>query len=157
MSFQRRSGGNFQTGKRIAIDTRARADLRGVLQRFAKQNVFEKQRHAFVVGPSPATLAWLTRHAVGIQEHFLRIKRELRSRAAQLSMATPRWSERDLIERVYRGAAMLSERLGVSFHVDHVVPIKSELVCGLHVHANLQVLESKENSRKGNRHWPDMP
>ncbi len=104
-----------------------------------------------------ATMQWLVDHALGIQAHFLRLKAEERSRACQQRVATPRWSERTLIERVYRETAMLSERCGVSFHVDHVVPIKSKLVCGLHVHANLQVLDAPTNISKGNRHWPDMP
>ncbi len=41
--------------------------------------------------------------------------------------------------------------------VDHVVPVNSPLVCGLHVFPNLQLLHQKLNVAKGNRHWPDMP
>lgn len=33
----------------------------------------------------------------------------------------------------------------------------SKLVCGLHVEHNLRVITQKENQRKNNVFWPDMP
>ncbi len=46
---------------------------------------------------------------------------------------------------------------GIDWQIDHVVPLVSKLVCGLHVAANLAVIPAKMNQSKGNRHWPDMP
>lgn len=34
--------------------------------------------------------------------------------------------------------------------VDHIIPIKHDLVCGLHVVANLQYLTKEDNDKKGN-------
>lgn len=69
-------------------------------------------------------------------------------RASKLK-ATPSWSEKELIEKVYLKASSYGA------HVDHIVPLKSEVVCGLHVWANLQLLPPTDNISKGNRSWPD--
>ena len=47
--------------------------------------------------------------------------------------------------------------LGFKWEVDHIVPLQSKLVCGLHVHNNLQVITALENIKKHNKVWPDMP
>ena len=63
--------------------------------------------------------------------------------------ATPAWTDHNKIADIYTEA----HRLGL--HVDHIVPLVSELVCGLHTHQNLQMLTPEENRSKGNRWWPD--
>jgi hypothetical protein len=61
------------------------------------------------------------------------------------------------IDLWYTGAKTMTQLIGKPYHVDHVVPLKSKLVCGLHVPANMQILPGADNSAKGNRYWPDMP
>jgi hypothetical protein len=43
---------------------------------------------------------------------------------------------------------------GFKWHVDHIVPLISRFVCGLHNECNLAVIPAKQNIIKGNRHWP---
>lgn len=69
----------------------------------------------------------------------------------------PNWANLDKIEEIYSKSKELEKRLGIKFHVDHIVPIKSKLVCGLHVENNLQLLVPEENLAKLNTYWPDMP
>lgn len=71
-------------------------------------------------------------------------------RAKQLK-ATPSWCNRAEILTIYRKA----KELGM--HVDHIIPLRSKYVCGLHIPANLQLLTPQENFKKNNKYWPDMP
>lgn len=78
-------------------------------------------------------------------------------RLALQRKATPSWADLALIESIYVEAKRLEAESGVKWHVDHAVPLKSKLVCGLHVQDNLVLLTAAENIAKSNRHWPDMP
>jgi hypothetical protein len=71
--------------------------------------------------------------------------------------AVPLWADLREIESAYKAAALLSKQTGYVWHVDHAVPLKHTLVCGLHCGANLQLLPGRLNASKGNRYWPDMP
>lgn len=81
-------------------------------------------------------------------------------RRSFLLKAIPSWSDefdKFFIQEIYALAAKRTELLGIDFAVDHIVPLNSEIVCGLHCKDNLQILTASENSRKSNRYWPDMP
>ena len=70
----------------------------------------------------------------------------------------PWWNEfRSEIAKVYKEARRLTKETGVVHSVDHIVPLKGQLVCGLHVYWNMQVIELGSNIAKSNHTWPDMP
>lgn len=71
--------------------------------------------------------------------------------------ATPSWANLFFIEEAYDLAQLRTKATGFKWHVDHIVPLRSKSVCGLHVENNLQVIPAIHNISKGNRHWPDMP
>lgn len=74
-----------------------------------------------------------------------------RRRAAKFQ-ATPTWADKKAIERIYQEASQMA-----GYEVDHIVPLNSKIVSGLHVPANLQIIKCRENRSKGNKFWPDMP
>jgi hypothetical protein len=77
-------------------------------------------------------------------------------RDASKKNATPPWSKADDIARVYAVCDRVTKRTGITHHVDHIVPLVSDKVCGLHVFHNLAVVTAKENQSKSNRMWPGM-
>lgn len=78
-------------------------------------------------------------------------------RRASERMAKPIWYRSEKVREMCMEASKLSSDSSLKWHVDHIVPLKSDLVCGLHWHGNMQVITSTENQSKSNRHWPDMP
>lgn len=76
---------------------------------------------------------------------------------ARKIMATPKWASTESIDELYLEADELTKTTGIRHSVDHIVPLKNRIVCGLHCEANLRVITLSENCSKGNYHWPDMP
>lgn len=85
-----------------------------------------------------------------------RAKRKATRRAAEFN-ATPAWANLFFIGEAYHLAKLREKATGFKWHVDHIVPLNSPLVCGLHVEHNLQVIPARTNLSKSNLAWPDMP
>lgn len=75
-------------------------------------------------------------------------------RRALKKQATPAWAKREEIKKIYREAKRLEKETGIPHHVDHIYPLISPYLCGLHVENNLQILTSVENFTKNNKTWP---
>ena len=71
-------------------------------------------------------------------------------RRACKRQACPRWVNRKDLRAIYAEARIRTKETGIKHHVDHIVPLVHDEVCGLHVPWNLQVLTAEENLRKSN-------
>lgn len=71
--------------------------------------------------------------------------------------AVPPWFDKVLVEEAYHLAQLRGKATGFPWHVDHIVPLQSSRVCGLHTIENLQVIPGVLNLSKSNRYWPGMP
>lgn len=72
-------------------------------------------------------------------------------------LAAPHWADPSVIRELYAVARRVTKSTGIKWAVDHIVPLQSELVCGLHCEANLRVIPDSLNKSKSNRSWPGHP
>lgn len=76
------------------------------------------------------------------------MRREYQARKrADLLQRTPIWADLIKIKEIYK-------KCPINYHVDHIVPLQGELVCGLHVENNLQYLTATQNIEKSNKFIP---
>ncbi len=127
-----------------------------------KSPVFKAEKSARMVGSSNPRFTGEGR--VSISASGVRYRRQskaaetariLRRKVAKLR-AIPAWANFGKIARFYTEAQRLTELLGERYEVDHIVPLQSRVVCGLHNEFNLQVLPAALNKSKSNRFWPDQ-
>ena len=79
--------------------------------------------------------------------------KKARRRAVEMQRK-PKWlTDEDMwvIKEIYALAAIRTKQFGFVWHVDHIVPLQGENVCGLHVPNNLQVIPAVQNWVKGAR------
>lgn len=93
---------------------------------------------------------------VQVAERPRNCERQRRYTAKKLQ-AVPPWADIAGIRLIYDRCAEVTAATGIVHHVDHIVPLQSKFVCGLHVDHNLQILPASKNQSKGNRVWPDCP
>jgi hypothetical protein len=80
-------------------------------------------------------------------------------REDRIKQATPLWLTKEMksqIREMYDLRKEISDKEGREYHIDHIVPIKGEYVCGLHVPWNLQILLGEDNLEKSNKHESDF-
>lgn len=73
------------------------------------------------------------------------------NRRAGIKRACPIWVSKKDIENIYAEAISKTKHTGILHHVDHIIPLHGNGVCGLHVPWNLQILTAEENLKKTNK------
>ncbi len=76
-------------------------------------------------------------------------------RYINLKEAMPKWVNQKDIKIIYIKRNYLNTIWGTHFEVDHIIPITSKTVCGLHTEANLQLLDASLNGSKLNTYQQD--
>ena len=91
--------------------------------------------------------AWKERNTVWVRA-------DTKARRRKHRVATPKWLTREQkgqIRELYKIAITMTKTTGEQYVVDHIVPLRSEFVCGLHVPWNLRVIPRQENLLKSNK------
>jgi hypothetical protein len=82
------------------------------------------------------------------RSYYLKNKQKVLSLSRTLHLnrkkRTPKWANLKTIYEFYKNRP-------IGYHVDHIIPLNGENVCGLHVENNLQYLPINENLAKSNK------
>lgn len=125
------------------------------IAREAKRKYYEKNRDAVIARAQARPLsekrkwqkAWKDRN-------LLWVRADTKARRRKHRLATPKWltrRQKSEIRQLYQIAMTMTKTTGEQYVVDHIVPLRSEFVCGLHVPWNLRVITREENLIKSNQ------
>jgi len=122
----------------------------------AKRRYYEKNREKVLARAKERPIEQQRAYKATYKENNPDLYRVLVNvRRRRFRQATPKWvtvEERRKIRALYAQAQEMSKTLGVPYEVDHIIPLISTEVCGLHVLTNLQILPKEENLKKSNKH-----
>jgi hypothetical protein len=65
-------------------------------------------------------------------------------------LVRPLWANKDIIVDIYAEAKHLTKTTNIKHEVDHIIPLRHPLVCGLHVEYNLRIITQEQNKQKDN-------
>ena len=121
----------------------------------AKQAYYSRNREAVIARAQARPLeekrvyqkAWKDANQVWVRA-------DTKSRRRKHRDATPPWlsrKQKSEIRQLYQIAITMTKTTGERYVVDHIVPLRGESVCGLHVPWNLRVITQEENLAKSNK------
>ena len=121
----------------------------------AKQRYYEKNKAQVIARaqarPAAEKQAYKSKYKQGNPDLYKTLTSFRRRRFRD---ATPPWltrKQKSEIRQLYQIAVTMSKTTGEQYVVDHIVPLQSHEVCGLHVPWNLRVITQEENLKKSNK------
>lgn len=123
---------------------------------FSNTENLQRMREAIQGEKNPGWKGGVTIRSVSnTGKHYCRSVRSIEEaknvkRKTQKKLATPVWADKDKMNAFYKAAKSLSIATGVKHHVDHIVPLQNDLVCGLHCETNMQIISATDNLTKRN-------
>ena len=127
-----------------------------------KESVKDRKNDWYLANREKVIEAAATRPASALREYrnawkrnnTLQIRADTKARRRKHRQATPKWltrKQKTEIRQLYQIAITMTKTTGEQYVVDHIVPLRSETVCGLHVPWNLRVITQEENLKKSNK------
>lgn len=121
----------------------------------AKQEYYERNRETVIARAAARPLeekrvfqkAWK-------DKNVLWVRADTKSRRRKHRQASPPWltrQQKSEMRELYKIAMTMTKTTGEKYVVDHIVPLRSDTVCGLHVPWNLRVITQEENLKKSNK------
>jgi 5-methylcytosine-specific restriction endonuclease McrA len=88
------------------------------------------------------------------ENNKVQVRADTKARRRKHRLATPKWlsrKQKSEIRQIYQIAITMTQTTGEQYVVDHIIPLRADTVCGLHVPWNLRVITQDENLRKSNK------
>lgn len=121
----------------------------------AKRRYYERNRETVIARAAARPLEEKRRSQQKWKgENVLYVRADTKNRRRKHRQATPKWltsQQRGEMRELYKIAITMTKTTGEPYVVDHIVPLRSDTVCGLHVPWNLRVITQAENLKKSNR------
>lgn len=107
--------------------------------------------------------AWRSKHPEQFRQHQQRFANDNPGYANQYSRiyntskwnAVPKWTSMREVQIIYDKARIFNRKWKSKLQVDHIIPLQSGTVCGLHCPDNLQLLDQTLNGQKSNTYQQD--
>lgn len=148
----------------LKVEWQANADTRaGYFRKYNKDENVKDRKHAWYLENREQVIkAAATRPAAQLREYRntwkennkLQVRADTKARRRKHRDATPKWlsrKQKSEIRQLYQIAITMTQTTGEQYVVDHIVPLRGESVCGLHVPWNLRVITQDENLKKSNK------
>ena len=135
----------------------------GYFTKYNKREDVKERKHEWYVAHRKQVIeAAATRPAEVLCEYrnswkknnIVQVRADTKARRRKHRQATPSWltrSQKSEIRQLYQIAITMTKTTGEQYVVDHIIPLRSDSVCGLHVPWNLRVMTQEENLKKSNK------